>query len=53
MNIATTALTVLFTLVTLAGCAMISQPGSLPSPSEECAIAGGTWSHGLCRYRGQ
>ena len=39
----------------LAGCAIVSQPGSLPSPEQECANAGGMWSSSgsLCRYPGQ
>jgi hypothetical protein len=48
-----TALLALASLV-LAGCAVALQPGSLPSPEQECARAGGAWSGsgGLCRYRG-
>ena len=51
--IAAAILALLCGVSTLAGCAMVSQPGTLPSPEEECARAAGTWSHGLCRYRGQ
>jgi len=47
------ALILLYAVSVLAGCAMSLQPGALPSPEEECANVGGTWSHGLCRYRGQ
>lgn len=47
------ALLLLYAVVVLAGCSVTLQPGALPSPEEECANAGGTSSHGLCRYRGQ
>ena len=53
MKIAAIVLTLLCALSTLAGCATLSQPGVLPTPEEACANAGGTWAHGLCRYRGQ
>jgi hypothetical protein len=53
MKIAATALALLCGVFTLAGCGLTLQPGALPSPEEECANAGGTWAHGLCRYRGQ
>jgi hypothetical protein len=52
VKIAAMALTLLCALSTLAGCAMMSQPGVLPSAEEQCANVGGTWAHGLCRYRG-
>jgi hypothetical protein len=52
MKIAAAALALLCGISTLAGCAMVSQPGRLPTPEEQCAYASGTWSHGLCRYRG-
>ena len=50
-----TILTLLCVFSILAGCAMVSQPGSLPSAEQQCANAGGMWSSsgGLCRYRGQ
>ena len=54
LRIVTTGLVLLSVLSTLAGCAMISQPGVLPSPELQCRNAGGSWSAsgGLCRYRG-
>ena len=53
MKIAVAALILLCGMSALVGCAQISQPGTLPSPEEECARVGGTWAHSLCRYRGQ
>ena len=53
MRIAATALVLLCVLSILAGCARLAQPGSLPSDEERCVNAGGMWSSGLCRYRGQ
>ena len=54
MRIAWAVLGAVCVIFTLAGCAVTSQPGSLPSPEQECANAGGAWSSsgGLCRYRG-
>jgi hypothetical protein len=54
LRLAATGLALLLVLSTLAGCATISQPGSLPSPEQQCANVGGMWSSsgGLCRYRG-
>jgi hypothetical protein len=55
MRIAATALALLCALSTLAGCATMAEPGSLPSPQERCVNAGGSWSStgALCRYPGQ
>jgi len=53
MRIATTVLALLCTLSTLVGCATMTQPGSLPSDEERCVNAGGMWSSGLCRSKGQ
>ena len=53
MRIAATVLTLLCVLSSLAGCARLAQPGSLPSDEERCVNAGGMWSGSLCRYRGQ
>jgi len=53
MKIALAALALMCGISTFVGCAQISQPGTLPSPEEECARVGGTWAHSLCRYRGQ
>jgi hypothetical protein len=49
------AFVLLCVLSILGGCAIVSQPGSLPSAEQQCANAGGMWSSsgGLCRYPGQ
>ena len=54
-GIAGTVLALLSVLSILAGCARLSQPGSLPSAEQQCANVGGMWSNtgGLCRYPGQ
>jgi len=41
MRIAATVVPLLCVLSTLAGCARLGQPGSLPSDEERCAYAGG------------
>ena len=43
-RIAETVLALLCVLSTLAGCAVVTQPGSLPSAEQQCANAGGSWS---------
>jgi len=53
MRIAATVLTLLCVLSSLAGCARLAQPGSLPSDEERCVNAGGLWSSGLCRSKGR
>jgi len=53
MRFAATVVTLLCVLLTLVGCATMAQPGSLPSDEERCVNAGGMWSSGLCRSKGQ
>jgi len=55
MRIVAAVVALLCVLSTLAGCARLAQPGSLPSDQERCANAGGSWSGpgALCRYKGQ
>src|SRR5215470_5821849 len=54
IRITGTVLVKLCALSVFAGCAMLAQPGTLPTPEEECTRRHAIWSSsgGICQYPG-